>query len=278
MKKLALLLAAAFVTSASAQMSIKLNSGSGKWGYKKQFVALVQQWNGGAFDIETRMHFPKSGKPGHLPRESVYGFYVQDTKHKHRYCPGIVNPGLWNHKLNPLPLGVTKHEAGGNWKPFPLKGHSVAKSASPVRLRLQFIPAAKGAKNSTLIFSYAPKGKEWTEAWRYDAPANFKPNLIGLTADSYGGKYSFDPVVFDYFHVKGKGPAISDEFDGTGPAVTEKLTEKERKNNGRSSARSGRSSKSPLDSKVLSWKMRTSIFLTVAMRRSLFSRHTPQCC
>ena len=172
----------------------------------------------------------KSGKPGHLPRESVYGFYVQDTKHKHRYCPGIVNHGQWNHKLNPLPLGVTKHEAGGHWKPFPLKGHGVAKSAnSPVRLRLQFIPAAKGAKNSTLILSYAPKGKAWTEAWRYNAPANFKPNLIGLTADSYGGKYSFDPVVFDYFHVKGKGPAISDEFDGTGPAVTEKFDKKGKK-------------------------------------------------
>ena len=218
MKKLALLLVAvcAVFASASAQMSIKLNSGSSKWGYNNPFVALVQEWDGSAFDIETRIHFPKSGKPGHLPRESVYGFYVQDTKRKHRYCPGIVNHGQWNHKLNPLPLGVTKHEAGGHWKPFPLKGHSVAKSASPVRLRLQFIPAAKGAKNSTLIFSYAPKGKEWTEAWRYDAPANFKPNLIGLTADSYRGKYSFDPVVFDYFHVKGKGPAISDEFDGTG--------------------------------------------------------------
>jgi len=224
MKKLVLSLVvlAAIATSAIAQMSIKLNSGSNKWGYGTPFVALVQQWDGSAFDVETVLHFPKSGNPGYLPRESVYGFYIQDTKNRHRYCPGIVNPSSHNHKLDPLPVGVTTHEAGGHWKPFSFKGHSVAKADSPVRLRLQFVPAVEDAKNSTLILSYAPKGKEWKEAWRYDAPANFAPNLIGLTADSYGGKYSIDPVVFDYFHVKGDGLAISDEFNGKGPDVTER--------------------------------------------------------
>ena len=61
MKKLVLALTVVLTicANASAQMSIKLNSGSNKWGYGKQFVALVQKWNGGAFDIETRMHFPK---------------------------------------------------------------------------------------------------------------------------------------------------------------------------------------------------------------------------
>ncbi|RKX39196.1 MAG: hypothetical protein DRP23_05415, partial [Thermotogae bacterium] len=228
MKRLVLSLVAVFAVavSASAQMSIKLNSGSNKWGYGTPFTALVQQWDGSAFDVETVLHFPESGNPGYLPRESFYGIYVQDTKHRHRYCPGIVNAGDFNAKLNPLPIGVTKHEAGGHWKPVGIKGHGVAKADSPVRLRLQFIPAVEDATNSTLILSYAPKGKEWTEAWRYDAPANFAPNLIGLTADSFGGKYSFDPVVFDYFHIKGDGPAVSDKFDGKGPAVAEKFDRK----------------------------------------------------
>ncbi|RKY23168.1 MAG: hypothetical protein DRP83_09650, partial [Planctomycetota bacterium] len=33
-------------------------------------------------------------------------------------------------------------------------------------------------------------------------------------------------MVFDYFHIKGDGPAVSDEFDGKGPAVTEKFDKK----------------------------------------------------
>ncbi len=215
MKKVIGLMVTVFIlaASASAQVSITSNSGKGKWGYNCMFVCMVQEWDGSAFDIETRMHVPETGKPGWLPRESVYGFYIHDMKNRHRYCPGMYNPH-WNHNPNPLLLGVTRHEANGTWKPLTLDGHSVAKNASPVRLRLQFIPAPAGADHSTLIFSYAAEGQAWTEAWRYDAPANFSPNLIGLTADSYHGNQATGPMVFDYFRIQGKGPALSDEFDG----------------------------------------------------------------
>lgn|GEM_PF-1413270 len=209
-----LLLVLGLGVKCSAQLFMSVKSGADKWGYAGGYLGAVQSWNGSRFELETCAHFPTQGKPGYLPRESWFGFYVQDTAHGHRYCPGVINLS-WNMSPDQLPLGATRHERSGGWDPLVFKGHNLPVSTGQAIFRLRFEPAANTSDHSSLMLSYSTDGVIWKDAWNYAAPADFTPDRIGLTADSYLGENSFGPVSFDYFKVIGDGPAVSDLFDGS---------------------------------------------------------------
>ena len=191
-------------------LQLELRSGGDLWGYGGQHCHLYQNWDGSGFTIETKVYFPTEGKPGRFPRESWYGIYVQDTNHGYRYTYGPVNVG-WNMSPDTISLGSMIYEKSSNFKPT--SGfYSISQEKGFVFLRLQFIPAKRTGDNGRLVGWAAAPGEDWVKVWDYKMAAEFAPNRIGLSVESFHGDYSYGPVTFEYFLIDGAFPARSSYF------------------------------------------------------------------
>ena len=190
-------------------LQFELRSGGSLWAYDGQHCYIYQNWDGSGFTIETKVYFSTEGKPGRFPRESWYGIYVQDTNHGYRYTFGPVNAG-WNNSPDPISVGVIKYEKRSHFQP--LSGfYSIFQEKGFVFLRLQFIPAKRTGDDGRLVGWAAAPGEDWVKVWDYKVAAEFAPNLIGLSVDSYH-PVSFGPVTFEYFLIDGAFPARSSYF------------------------------------------------------------------
>ncbi|MFG0251196.1 MAG: sugar-binding protein [Phycisphaeraceae bacterium JB051] len=188
-----------------AQVQMDITKGENKWGYTAAVGGIVQKWDGSDVTINTTLNLKDAdAKKGNLPRECFVGILIQDTRQATRYVAGLLNRGYTKHHKQ-LPIGIVRHENKGNWKPLSVKGMTLPADQS-LELQLQF-------KGSKLILSGCEAGGKLQELMNWDAPEGFKPNLIGLAADGF--KNGFGPVTFEQFNVVGKGPAVSDPFDGS---------------------------------------------------------------
>ena len=75
-------------------------------------------------------------------------------------------------------------------------------------MRLQFIPAEGTGDDGRLVGWTAVLGEDWD----YKVAAEFAPNWIGLSVESYHPTNSFGLVTFEYFLIDGAFSARSSYF------------------------------------------------------------------
>ena len=222
------------VPGAGPGLQLKLVKGNNAMSYGAPDVSLVQGWNGTAFVIETKLYFSQAGmwengtygKWNCFPRESWYGFYLQDTVNEHEYRFGPYNMD-WDMNPANILLGTVFHEDGGSWKKKAFKDpaspdpdepqyFTVPKADGYVRMRVEYVPGEK------LAFSFARPGGEWQQIYdRHTDPDYALParaisiDGIGFTVDTYHNTSSYGPVSFSYFKVSGNGPAATTYFTPT---------------------------------------------------------------
>ena len=196
--------------SSFAELAIELRNGDNKWGYAGEHVAATQPWNGKPFEAELQLEAPESGNPGKLPRESWFGFYIEDTEHKHRYILGVFNPD-WDSTPKQVPFAAVCYENNGNFKVK--KSKAIWKTAEK---KLQLAVAFTGDK---LLLHQTGAVETGDAVLELTPPAGFAPNVIGISLDGYSDAVSLRGFKAHRFTIRGEGPAKSDDFEGNGPSL-----------------------------------------------------------
>lgn len=182
-----------------------VTKGANKWGYSAAMGGIVQKHDGSDVTITTTLNFTEADpKRGNLPRECFVGILLQDTKQATRYVAGLMNP-TYTKQHKKLPIGLVRHENKGNWKTLYAKEKTLP--ADKI-LQLQVV-----FKDGKLTLLGCEVGQTIKELLTWQSPDGFKPNQIGLVVDGF--RNGFGPVIFECFTVNGKGPAVSDPFDGS---------------------------------------------------------------
>ncbi len=181
---------------------LSLSGGGNKWGYSGGHAAAVQKWSGGEFLAEMELIRPAGDQSGWLPRESWFGFYVEDTGRSHRFSVGVFN-SEWDASPKELPFSAVTYVKKGNYAVK--KGEKKWRcSSDALKLRLEW-------KNGRLLL-YAANGDAFEEVLAVDVPADFTPDRIGVTLDSYHTNGAIRNLTVNSFSVTGGGVTLQENF------------------------------------------------------------------
>lgn len=186
----------ACLPEALAQLEIKLNEGSNKWGYKAEHVTACLPLKSKNIEFRARFKLPCRASKIFLPHESWFGVYLEDAVHRHRYTLGLINP---SHDNTPrkLPFAAICYKNKGTYK--------VSKSETLFDTTDKSLFLKVTLRNDELELASSKDGVNYTGRLKLTPPDNFSPTQIGISLDSYHKRTSIDRLIIDKITLKKEG-------------------------------------------------------------------------